>query len=152
MQEIRTWFRGALQPCPFCGDDVPVVINGEDENGDLVTSDTDWRIKCCICGAIGPSRSTPEDAALMWNVRGSEAYKRFLESKFTMVRQMSEARERFEKSLEDPKVEREEILRKRAIEMRANGVDPSKIARLLVVSQYSVKKWIARDKASKAGN
>lgn len=151
MQENRSWFRGALQPCPFCGDDVPVVINGEDENGDLETCDTDWRIKCCTCGAIGPSATTPEGAALIWNVRGSDASKRFQEAEMERVHQITEARARFEKSLEDPKVEGEETLRKKAIEMRANGIDLNTIARRLVVSQYSVKKWIARDKANKEG-
>jgi len=44
-----------LKPCPFCGDDQPVLLYSA--------------VRCRICGAVGPYHSSDEQAIKMWNTR-----------------------------------------------------------------------------------
>lgn len=48
--------------CPFCGEHRMIALEiNKDE----------WIIECVECGAIGPTRSTPEDAWMFWNHRSA---------------------------------------------------------------------------------
>ena len=49
-----------LKPCPFCG--------GKATERRAVSYPEFW-VKCCVCGAEGPVRGTPESAAEAWNRR-----------------------------------------------------------------------------------
>jgi len=44
-----------LKPCPFCGDDQPVLLYSA--------------VRCRICGAVGPYSGSDEQAIKKWNAR-----------------------------------------------------------------------------------
>jgi len=44
-----------LEPCPFCGDDRPVLLYST--------------VRCRSCGAVGPFHSVDDQAIKMWNTR-----------------------------------------------------------------------------------
>lgn len=50
----------ALRPCPFCG--------SSSDDGTLLPSRRDWRIRCINCDAA-VFGSTPEEARANWNRR-----------------------------------------------------------------------------------
>lgn len=50
-----------LMPCPFCGGTARLVIEGEIGH--------EYCFVLCPCGACGPGKATPAQAAQAWNVR-----------------------------------------------------------------------------------
>jgi len=49
--------RQNLKPCPFCGDDQPVLLYSA--------------VRCRICGAVGPFSSSDDQAIEKWNTRAA---------------------------------------------------------------------------------
>lgn len=47
-------------PCPFCGEHRIIAL---ELNVD------EWMVECIACGAVGPTRSTPNGAWKAWNLR-----------------------------------------------------------------------------------
>ena len=70
-----------LKPCPFCGGEAKPFDNEHehieiDENGayvDMVFDEADaYWVECMVCGAMGSSKNTFNEAAEAWNRRATD--------------------------------------------------------------------------------